>query len=87
MIIGVRVCDSDRDVGTSFFERVLQMQTEKWFSMKDICKHLGVSRDTVIKWVNEKDMPGTHIGRLWKFDPDEVDEWMKAYRQKQHEEK
>lgn len=69
------------------FERVLRMQTEKWLSMKDICKHLGVSRDTVIKWVNEKDMPGTHIGRLWKFDPDEVDEWMKAYRQKQHEEK
>ena len=70
-----------------FFERVLRMQTEKWLSMKDICKHLGVSRDTVIKWVNEKDMPGTHIGRLWKFDPDEVDEWMKAYRQKPHEEK
>lgn len=63
------------------------MQTEKWLSMKEICKHLGVSRDTVIKWVNEKGMPGTQIGRLWKFDPDEVDEWMKSNRSKQHEEK
>lgn len=63
------------------------MQTKKWVSMKEICKHLGVSRDTVIKWVNEKGMPGTQIDRLWKFDPNEVDEWMKSYRLRQHEEK
>lgn len=44
--------------------------------MTEICKYLGISRDTAIKWINEKDMPAHKIGRLWKFKTDEVDEWV-----------
>lgn len=50
---------------------------EKWLSMKDITDHLGVSRDTVLTWINEKKMPAHKIGRLWKFQISEVDAWVK----------
>jgi excisionase family DNA binding protein len=49
-----------------------------WLSMNEIRKYLGVSNDTVYKWINKHGMPALRIGRLWKFKKDEVDEWVKA---------
>lgn len=48
----------------------------RWISMAELCKHVGVSRDTAIKWINKKDMPAHKVGRLWKFKIDEVDKWV-----------
>jgi len=46
--------------------------------MKEICKHLGVSNDTVYKWIDKFDMPAHRLGRLWKFKKAEVDAWVKS---------
>jgi len=51
---------------------------ERWYSMKEICGHLGIGRDTVLKWINEKQMPAQKIGRLWKFKVSDVDTWVKS---------
>lgn len=39
----------------------------KWYSLKEICEYLGVSRDTVFKWIDNKNMPAHKMGRQWKF--------------------
>lgn len=55
------------------------MQTpERWYSTKEICAHLGISRDTLLTWINEKSLPAHKMGRNWKFKPSEVDEWVKS---------
>lgn len=52
--------------------------TNRWYSLKETCEYLGVSRDTIFKWIETKNMPAHKMGRLWKFKLDEVDEWVKA---------
>ena len=48
---------------------------EPWFSADDIATHLGVTKDTVYTWISDKGMPAHKIGRLWKFQASEVDDW------------
>ena len=51
---------------------------EKWYSIKEIAAHLGVSRDTVLNWITRRNMPAHKVGKLWKFQISEVDEWVKS---------
>jgi len=51
---------------------------DRWLSITEICKYLGVSNDTVYKWIDKHGMPAHRMGRLWKFKKDEVDAWVKA---------
>jgi excisionase family DNA binding protein len=51
---------------------------EPWLSVDDIATHLGVSKDTVYSWIAEKDMPAHRVGRLWKFQTSDVDEWVRS---------
>lgn len=49
---------------------------EPWLSADQIAAHLGVTKDTVYAWIADKGMPAHKIGRLWKFQVSEVDEWV-----------
>lgn len=64
--------------------------SDRWLSVEEIAEHLGVSRDTVYTWVNEKGnlsavakhgrgrMPAHKVGKLWKFKLAQVDTWVKS---------
>ena len=54
--------------------------TEPWLSADDIAAHLGVTKDTVYAWIAEKDMPAHKVGRLWKFQATEIDDWVRSGR-------
>lgn len=52
--------------------------SEPWLSADDIAAHLGVTKDTVYSWIADKAMPAHKVGRLWKFQTIEVDEWVRG---------
>lgn len=51
---------------------------EKWSSMDTITDYLGVSRETVLQWISNRNMPAHKVGRLWKFKISEVDRWIRS---------
>ena len=53
---------------------------DRWLSVEEIASYLGIKRDTVYRWINEKQMPAHRMGRLWKFRKEEVDDWVKIRR-------
>jgi excisionase family DNA binding protein len=40
-------------------------------------QYTGVSVTTLYKWVSQRKIPHIKIGRLVKFDPVKLDEWIK----------
>jgi excisionase family DNA binding protein len=55
-------------------ERVM---TEPWLSVEQIAEHLGVTRDSIYRWIDRKHLPAHRVGRLWKFKASEVDDWVR----------
>jgi excisionase family DNA binding protein len=51
---------------------------EPWLSANGIASHLGVTKDTICGWIANKRMPAHKVGRLWKFQASEVDEWVRS---------
>ena len=57
---------------------------DRWLSIDEISKYLGVSSDTVYRWIDKQGMPVYRIGRLWKFKKEDVDTWVKGGGAAQH---
>ena len=51
---------------------------DRWLSVDEITHYLGVSSDTIYRWIDKYAMPAHRMGRFWKFKKDEVDAWVKA---------
>lgn len=51
---------------------------DRWLSVDEICKYLGIGKDTVYKWIDKHGMPAHRMGRQWKFKKDQVDAWVEA---------
>ena len=50
----------------------------RWLSVQEIAAHLGVQRATIYKWITRNNMPAHKVGRLWKFQVDEVNAWVRS---------
>ncbi|MCK4487593.1 MAG: helix-turn-helix domain-containing protein [Desulfobacterales bacterium] len=51
---------------------------ERWLSVAEIADHLGVSKDTIYRWLENRKIPAHRIGKFWKFKQKEVDDWVMA---------
>ena len=51
---------------------------DRYYSMPETCKYLGISRDTALRWIATKNMPAHKIGRDWKFKISEIDKWVNS---------
>jgi excisionase family DNA binding protein len=49
---------------------------ESWVSVDDVAKHLGVVKESVYRWIENRGLPARRVGRLWKFRLSEVDAWV-----------
>lgn len=54
------------------------MPAQPWVSVEDVARHLGVSHDTVYRWIEGKGLPAHKVGRLWKVKLADVDEWVRS---------
>lgn len=54
------------------------MKPEPWVSLEEIAQHLGVSQDTVHRWIRQRGMPAHKVGHFWKFKVSKVDAWVEA---------
>jgi excisionase family DNA binding protein len=53
-------------------------QLEPWVTAEQVAEHLGVAKETVYRWREHRGLPAHKVGRLWKFQLSEVNEWVRT---------
>ncbi|MCA9608442.1 MAG: helix-turn-helix domain-containing protein [Spirochaetaceae bacterium] len=51
---------------------------ERWVGVDDVAAHLGVGKDSIYRWVENRGLPARKVGRLLRFKLSEVDAWVEA---------
>lgn len=51
---------------------------EKWSTMKEMQEYLVVGCESIMQWINKRNMPAYKVGRLWKFKLSEVNDWIRS---------
>ncbi len=49
---------------------------DRWLSVSEIAVYLGITPDSVYRWIDSKGMPAHRLGRRWKFRRADVDQWV-----------
>ena len=52
--------------------------SDRWLSVEEVAQYLGISKETVYRWLEKKKIPAHRVGKLWKFKTKEVDQWIIA---------
>jgi excisionase family DNA binding protein len=47
-----------------------------WLSVEQLAVYLGVSKETIYRMIKRNTIPKHRIGKLWKFNKDEVDKYI-----------
>lgn len=53
---------------------------DRWLSVQEIAHYLGISKETIYRWVESDKIPAHKIGKQWKFQVSEVNHWVKTGR-------
>ncbi len=51
-----------------------------WLTLEEAAKHLKIGKSTIYRLAREGDLPAHRMGRVWRFDVDELDAWVKNHR-------
>ena len=54
------------------------MIDDRWLSVEEIADHLGVTKDSIYRWIEKRGLPAHKLGKLWKFKKNEVDGWVRS---------
>lgn len=51
--------------------------SSRWHSVEEVSAHLGVVPDTLYRWIAAGRIPAHRVGRHWRFQLAEIDEWVR----------
>ena len=56
------------------------MPERRILTVFELAEHLNVHRITIYRLLKSGNLPGFKIGRVWRFDLDEITQWMESGR-------
>ncbi len=56
------------------------MDTDKWLTLDELVEYLKLSRTKLYKMAQEAEIPASKIGSQWRFDRQEIDDWVTRQR-------
>ncbi|NOZ52011.1 MAG: helix-turn-helix domain-containing protein [Gammaproteobacteria bacterium] len=56
------------------------MRTDRWLTVDELAGYLKLSRSKLYRMAQDGDVPASKVASQWRFDRDEIDQWMKSQR-------
>ena len=56
------------------------MDRTKWLTIEELAEYLKMGRTKLYRMAQDGDIPASKVGNQWRFDRDEIDQWMKGLR-------
>jgi excisionase family DNA binding protein len=56
------------------------MDQTKWLTIEELAEYLKMGRTKLYRMAQEGDIPASKVGNQWRFDREEIDQWMKSQR-------
>jgi PTS system nitrogen regulatory IIA component len=53
--------------------------TDKWLTIDELASYIKISRTKLYGMDQRGEIPASKIASQWRFDPEEIDLWMKAH--------
>jgi excisionase family DNA binding protein len=60
------------------------MDVDKWLTLDELAEYLKLGRTTLYRMAQEGDIPASKVGSQWRFDREEIDDWVRAQRSSRH---
>ncbi len=56
------------------------MLMPRLMTIDELADYLGLQKQTIYNWLHQKKIAGIKIGKVWRFERDYIDEWIKCQR-------
>jgi excisionase family DNA binding protein len=60
---------------------------DKWLTIDDLVAYLKMGKTKLYTMAQKGGIPGSKVGSQWRFDREEIDEWIKSGRAAKREKK
>jgi excisionase family DNA binding protein len=50
----------------------------KLMDVNELAAYLKLDKQTIYNWLHKKKISGIKVGRVWRFDKDEIDAWLRT---------
>lgn len=47
-------------------------------NINELASYLRLEKQTIYNWLHMKKITGIKVGRVWRFEKDEIDKWLKS---------
>lgn len=61
-------------------EQRIPMDRTKWLTIEELAEYLKMGRTKLYRMAQEGEIPASKVGNQWRFDREEIDQWMKNQR-------
>ncbi len=56
------------------------MDRTKWLTIEELAEYLKMGRTKLYRMAQDGEIPASKVGNQWRFDREEIDQWMKTQR-------
>jgi excisionase family DNA binding protein len=54
-----------------------ESKRQQLMSIDELADYLGLQKQTIYNWLHQKKISGIKIGKVWRFQRQEIEHWLK----------